>query len=380
MTPTGSPATSGAARAAAPGRVNLIGEHLDYLGGRCLSVALEERTTASVRVRQDATVRLRSRGATWQGRVQDLGPGAGRGWAGYVTGVLWALGVDRGVDVDVTSTLPVSVGLSSSAALAVSVALALDEALGLGTDRSALAEVAYRAETEVVGAPTGRLDQLVSLMAEPGRALLVDFGGAVPSWQQVPCRPSTAGVSLLVLNTGERHDMTDGSYARRRAECEEAARLLGVERLTGGPGPDPGRLARLPDVLRRRAVFVAEELARVDRCVEHLRDADWEGVGAVMLAGHEGARDAFEISAHRVDVAVEAAHGAGALGARMTGGGFGGCAIALVPHERVAAVRDAVGGRFAAHGWGEPEVLVTDAAAGAEVLPAAEPGLSPPTG
>lgn len=358
------------ATAAAPGRVNLIGEHLDYLGGRCLSLALERRTTATVTLRDDDRLRVRSGRRRWQGTVADLVPGGVPGWPAYAAGVLWALDVHRGVDVELHSDLPSSAGLSSSAALSSAVALAVDALLGLGLSRADLAEVAHRAESEMVGAPTGRLDQLVSLVAEPDRALLVDFAGARPTWQPLPCRPDAAGLVLLVLDTRVSHDMRVGGYGERRAQCEEAARRLGVRLLADAAAlPDLAqRLAALPDLLRRRARFVTEELARVDAVAAALRTDDWDALGPLLDAGHAGARDDLEISCPELDVAVATARAAGAVAARMTGGGFGGSAVALVPRAGVAGVTDAVAGAFAERGWSAPQVFATAAGRGAEVL------------
>ncbi|ROR90264.1 galactokinase [Nocardioides aurantiacus] len=371
--------TAGAsATAAAPGRVNLIGEHLDYLGGRCLSLALERRTTATVTLRDDDRLRVRSGRRTWHGSVVDLVPGAVPGWPAYAAGVLWALDVRRGVDVDIDSDLPSGAGLSSSAALASAVALALDAVLGLGLSREELAETAYRAESGMVGAPTGRLDQLVSLVADPGRALLVDFAGGRPTRESLPCRPDAAGLALLVVDTRVSHDMRVGGYGERRAECEEAARRLGV-RLLADAVALPGlaeRLAGLPDLLARRARFVTEEVARVGAVAAALRAGDWDALGPLLDAGHAGARDDLEISCPELDLAVTTARGAGAVAARMTGGGFGGSAVALVPVGSVDRVGAALAEAFVERGWREPHVFPTAAGRGAQVLrrgPAAPP-------
>ena len=366
------------ATAAAPGRVNLIGEHLDYLGGRCLSLALERRTTATVTLRDDDRLRVRSGRRRWHGTLADLVPGGVPGWPAYAAGVLWALDVRRGADVELRSDLPSSAGLSSSAALSSAVALALDTALGLGLSRAELADAAYRAESGMVGAPTGRLDQLVSLVAEPGEALLVDFADDRPSWERLPCRPEGRGLALLVVDTRVSHDMRVGGYGERRAQCEEAARRLGVRRLADAATlPDlASGLAGLPDLLRRRARFVTEEVGRVDAVAAALRADDWDALGPLLDAGHAGARDDLEISCPELDVAVATARQAGAVASRMTGGGFGGSAVALVPRDAVADVTDAVARAFAEHDWADPQVFATAAGRGAEVL-RQDPGAPP---
>jgi galactokinase len=355
--------------AEAPGRVNIIGEHLDYLGGRCLSLALDQRTTATVTLRDDTRLVVTSGELGWEGDVSRLQPGSERGWAGYVAGVVWALGVEQGMEIHLSTTLPTAAGLASSAALACAVAAAVSDALGLCLEPSELAMIAYRAETEMVGAPTGKLDQFVSMLANPGEALLVDFSEAHPTWEYLPFRTDESNVCLLVINTGVTHDMTDGSYGRRRAECSAAAAQLGVGLLAEAPSVPREQVGRLPGVLRRRTQFVLDELERVEACARHLRDGDWAAVGRVMCTGHNGARDDFEISCEQLDVAVEAACEAGALGARMTGGGFGGCAIALVTTDLVAAVRESVTQRYVARGWPLPGFLVSGAGAGATSVP-----------
>ncbi len=358
------------ATAAAPGRVNLIGEHLDYLGGRCLSLALQRRTTARVTLRDDDRLRLSSGRRTWQGTVGDLVPGAVAGWPAYAAGVLWALDVRRGFDIELSSDLPSGAGLSSSAALSCAVALAVDALLDLGRSRADLADAAYRAESQMVGAPTGRLDQLVSLVAEPGRAMLVDFAGDRPTWQHLPFGPDDHGLAVLVLDTRVRHDMRIGGYGERRAECEEAARLLGVRRLADAASLSglPDRLAALPDLLSRRARFVTEEVVRVGTVAQALSTDTYEPLGAVLDAGHAGARDDLEISCPELDLAVASARDAGAAAARMTGGGFGGSAVALVPDADVRAVTAAVGEAFAGRGWRPPNVFRTAVGGGATVL------------
>ena len=354
----------------APGRVNLIGEHLDYLGGRCLSLALEQRTTASVRLRDDGRVLVASDELRWEGEVGDLRPGAVDGWAAYVAGVLWALGVDRGLDIVVSSTLPTASGLSSSAALSCAVATAVDHALGLGRSRGDLAEAAYRAETEMVGAPTGRLDQLVSMVGRPGQAVLADFGEGRPSWSHLPFEPETDGVAVLVIDSRVPHDMRTGGYGRRRAEGEEAARALGLPVLAGVGDLPLSRLAGLSPLLRRRAGFVRAELDRVGRAVTQVRERRWAALGDLLVEGHQAARDDFEISCEELDLAVRSACDGGALGARMTGGGFGGCAVALVPVEAAGSVRSAVTEAFARRRLAPPGFLVGRASAGAGTGPA----------
>jgi galactokinase len=332
----------------APGRVNLIGEHVDYNGGRCLPMALTRVTAAAVRARADDRVRIASAApdaAPFEGRLSGLGPGDVSGWAAYPAGVLWALqqaGLPLpGLDVAVSSDVPLGAGLSSSASLECSVALAAAELAGRTDDpvlRRVLIAAAVRAENEVVGAATGGMDQTVALLAEGGAALLVDTSDG--RTEPVPLGLAEAGLRLLVIDTRVRHALADGQYGRRRRDCEEAARLLGVPMLAAA---GPADVERLTDPrLRARARHVVTEVQRVDEFVALVRAGRVAECGPLLDASHASLRDDYEVSAVELDTVVAAATAAGALGARMTGGGFGGSAIALVPDAAVPAVQDAV--------------------------------------
>ena len=355
----------------APGRVNLIGEHTDYNGGLCLPIALPHATFAAATARDDGRIRLVSaeQRTTWEGSYEDLT--AARGWAGYAGGVVWALGeaghrVD-GLDLAVSGCVPLGGGLSSSAALECSVGLAVLSLLGQEDSpalRRTLADAGIRAETEVAGAPTGGMDQTVAVLGTSDHALLLDCR----SWatRQVPFEPEAAGLTLLVVDTRVHHSLTDGGYGSRRADCEEAAQTLGVETLREATLDDLDRIT--DERVRRRARHVVTEIARVSETAEALAAADWTLVGTLMLASHVSMRDDFEISCAELDAVVETATAQGAVGARMTGGGFGGSAIALVPADRVDEVRTAVSAVFADHGWRAPSYLPARASDAARVL------------
>ena len=343
--------------------MNLIGEHVDYNGGRCLPMALAQCTHATVTRRDDDRVRVTSGSRVWEGSVDDLR--AADQWALYVTGVLLALGISDGVDVDISSDVPIGAGLSSSAALECSVAVAVDDVFGLGTSREELVAACVRAEQEYVGAPTGGLDQAIALYAEPQHALLIDFATGVR--EQVPFDPAGHGLALLVVDTRVSHELTDGGYGSRRDQAWEAAKVLGVGHL--GQVTDPGTLDGLPEPLLRRARHVVSEVARVDAFVDALRADDWDAIGPLMVASHVSLRDDYEVSCEELDVTVDVARESGAIGARMTGGGFGGSAIALVPVERVDAVQAAIATAFVARGWGKPEFIVAEPGRGARVSP-----------
>jgi galactokinase len=356
----------------ASGRVNLIGEHTDYNAGLCLPLALPHATWAAVARRDDDRVRIVSvqEPSSWDGRLTESGPGQVDGWVAYVAGVLWALaeaGHDvPGVDICLDSTVPMGAGLSSSAALECSVAVAVASLLGLDLTpevRHELARACVRAETEVAGAPTGGMDQQVSLLAQEGSALLLDFDRRCSRAVALPWRD--AGLGLLVTDTRVSHTLTDGGYAARREDCERAAAVLGVPTLRQA---DLADVERIPDDrVRRRARHVVTEIARVEAAVAAIETGAWPELGTLFEDSHLSMRDDFEISCPELDAVVTAAVEAGALGARMTGGGFGGSAIALVPLERLEAVARAVDARFVTEGFRAPAHLVAVASGPAGV-------------
>jgi len=363
--------------ARAPGRVNLIGDHTDYNGGLCLPFAVPMVTTTTARPRGDDRLRIRTTAFPdgWAGRLDDLtldGRDAMPDWVRYVAGVLWAAREDDwplpGLDLVIDSDLPLGSGLASSAALECSVALAVgtlvDRPLDPGS-RLPLAELCRRAETEYVGAPTGGMDQLVSLLGKPDHALLIDF--ADTSVRQVPLALREAGLVVLVTETRGSHQLADadGGYAQRRAECDAAASALGLPRI-GLAWPDD--LTRLDDdVLRARSRHVLSESARVEDVIAAVAAGDWEAVGTILTASHTSLQGDFAASTAELDLAVATAVDAGALGARMTGGGFGGATIALVDEQDAGAVRKAVDAAFADAGQPAPTHYTVLPSAGASV-------------
>ena len=356
---------------AAPGRVNVIGEHTDYNDGYVLPVALPHTTRAAVGRRTDGRVALASLqgdGAVVELALTDLAPGRPDGWAGYPAGVVDGLR-DRlagGVSVLVDTDVPVGAGLSSSAALTCSVALALSDLVAPELTRADLVELARRSENDFVGAPTGILDQSASLLCEAGHALFLDTRSRIT--EQVPLDLAAAGLELLVVDTGTSHTHADGGYGDRRRECEEAAARLGVPALRDVD--DVAALAALDDdVLRRRARHIVTENARVLEIVRVLRGAaDPRSIGPVLSEGHASLRDDFEISTPELDACVDAALAAGAHGARMVGGGFGGSAVVLVDRDRAGAVAEAVRHRFAQAGYDAPRTFDVVPSAGARRL------------
>ncbi|MGH3224305.1 MAG: galactokinase, partial [Streptosporangiaceae bacterium] len=281
-----------------------------------------------------------------------------KGWAAYPAGVAWALNqaghLAGGADVAIDADLPAGAGLSSSAALECSVALALTELHGHSVPRRDLAALARRAENDFVGVPSGIMDQVAALRCRAGHAALLDcHTGAVAP---VPLDPAAAGLTLLVIDTATRRALTDGRYAERRRACEQAASALGVRSLRGINGDED--LTRLTDPdLRRVARHVLSDRRRALQAVDLLESGDQAAIGPLLSASHRSLRDDYRFSWPQADEAVEAAIEAGAAGARMTGGGFAGCVIALVPADRAGQVRAAVTERFKSSGWSPPRYL-----------------------
>ena len=354
---------------AAPGRVNVIGEHTDYNDGFVLPVALPHTTRAAVGRRSDGRVALASLqgdGAVVEIEVRDLAPGNPGGWAGYPAGVVEGVR-DRlagGVSVLIDTDVPVGAGLSSSAALTCAVALALSDLVAPELSREDMVELARRSENEFVGAPTGILDQSASLLCTAGNALFLDTRDR--HTEQVPLDLAAAGLELLVVDTGTSHTHADGGYGDRRRECEQAAERIGVRALRDVA--DVAGLSALDGepVLQRRARHIVTENARVLEVVEILRGmGDPRAIGPVLTVGHASLRDDFEISTPELDAVVDAAVAAGAHGARMVGGGFGGSVVVLVDADRAEHVAEAVRSRFEQSGFDAPRTFDVVPAAGA---------------
>jgi galactokinase len=315
-----------------------------------------------------AVASLQGDGAVVETDVSDLAPGNPAGWAGYPAGVVEGVR-DRladGVSILIDTDVPVGAGLSSSAALTCAVALALHDLVAPELGREDLVELARHSENDFVGAPTGILDQSASLLCEAGHALFLDTRSRTT--EQVPLDLAAAGLELLVVDTGTSHTHADGGYGDRRRECEEAAARLGVPALRDIP--DVAALAALDDdVLRRRARHIVTENARVLEIVRVLRGAaDPRSIGPVLSEGHASLRDDFEISTPELDACVDAALAAGAHGARMVGGGFGGSAVVLVDRDRAGAIAEAVRYRFAQAGYIAPRTFDVVPSAGAHRL------------
>ncbi|MFB7875750.1 galactokinase [Nocardia sp. NPDC056064] len=364
----------------APGRVNIIGEHTDYNDGFVLPIALSLGVVCAAEPRADRRVRLTS--VQRPGELIDCSLnalGAQRdqlpGWARYPLGVVHEF-VRRGLPVggvrlDLGGTVPIGAGLSSSAALCCAVALTLRDLFAPDLGKRALIDIARAAENHFAGVPTGVLDHSASILCTAGHALFLDvraFNSAnAGATEQIPFDLAANDLALLVADTGQPHDLSDGAYAERRAQCEAAAAALGLVSLRDADADDPARLT--DEVLRRRATHVVTENARVLAVAQRLRaGADPRVAGPLLTASHDSLRDDFEVSTPALDLAVTAALEHGAHGARMIGGGFGGSVLALVDHAAVDRVRRAVLDRFAAEALAAPRVFPVEPAAGARRL------------
>ena len=345
-----------------PGRVNLIGEHTDYNDGFVLPLAIPREARVLAARRDDRVLRVVSAEATDAAAEIDLdtlAPGSVDGWAAYVAGTAWALlghGVDvPGADLLVDGDVPRGAGLSSSAALECATAGALLHLADADLPLATVALLAQKAENDFVGVPCGVMDQFASTHGRAGHLLLLDTRSLEP--RHIPFDLAAEGLTLVVIDTRAPHRLVDGEYAARRASCEQAAVLLGVPSLR--EVPDLGSAMSMLDdeVLQRRVRHVVTENHRVLDVVTLLEAGDVRGTGPLLTASHESLRDDYEVSSVELDVAVGAALRAGAYGARMTGGGFGGSAIALVESERTEELRAAVRSAFADAGLDEPAFL-----------------------
>ncbi|GAB2534607.1 galactokinase [Brachybacterium huguangmaarense] len=366
----------------APGRVNIIGEHVDYQDGLCLPMAIGHRCFVAARRIDEPVLRLRSvqaeataLGGAVEVAIPGLAPGAVDGWAAYVGGVLWALPGERGasdggVELLVDGQVPLGAGLSSSAALECAAAEAFDALYGLGTAPRERIRASITAETEFAGASTGGLDQAASVLSREGEALLLDCRGF--STTPVPWDLASQDLALLICDTRAEHALVGGEYGDRRRDSEAAAAAIGIPTLRDvNPADLDEALERITDesvaagdaeTVRRRARHVITEIDRVREFARVLEEGTVrEGIdriGALMNASHDSLRDDYEVTVTELDVAVDAARAAGAHGARMTGGGFGGSVIALVEAAAASDVAATIAEAFAREDLGTPEFFL----------------------
>ncbi|MEN9749227.1 MAG: galactokinase [Actinomycetota bacterium] len=355
----------------APGRVNLIGEHTDYNLGFVLPFAINRRTYAAISLRDDSVVRVASSFSSVHHEIElsKISKDDSNDWAAYPFGVAWAIQQQTGnpgvgFDAFFDSDVPVGSGLSSSAAIECSIGLALNDLWSTGLTRPQLARVGQLAENEIVGAPTGIMDQSASLLGERDHAVFLDCKSLEA--QAVELGFDSEGLELLIIDTRVAHRLVDGGYATRRAACELGAHLMKVSSLRELSIEDLSRAKEImDDVTYRRVRHIVTENDRVVETVRKLQTEGPRAIGSLLNASHVSMRDDFEISIDELDTAVDVAIRHGAIGARMTGGGFGGAAIALAPIDRVSEISLAVLAEFELLGYGKPNIFAVTADQGA---------------
>ena len=377
---------------AAPGRVNLIGEHTDYNAGLCLPIALPHRTFIALKPREDTKVRVVSDVSpenVTEADLDGLQAGGVEGWAAYPVGVAWALreaGFDAVpcCDAALSSCVPLGSGLCSAAAMTCSTALALDDVYGLGygasdAGRVTLINAAIKSENDMAGASTGGLDQNASMRCTFGHALRLDCRPELSPLENVSQQEfdlDKYGLELLVLDTQAPHQLNDGQYAQRRATCEKAAEILGVANLrvvadSIAKSDDPFQalketLDKLEDdTMKKRVRHVITEIARVNSFVRAFANGKIDEAGRLFNASHDSLAADYEVTVPELDIAVDVARANGAYGARMTGGGFGGSIIALVDKGQGHEIAQKIADRFEKEGFNAPRALPAFAAASA---------------
>ena len=352
----------------APGRVNLIGEHTDYNDGFVLPLAIDRAVWIALRPREDSRVEVHSVEFNKTRSFNLNGFGKGEGWLEYLKGTAWAL-KEAGYDLEgwegvSSSDIPRASGLSSSAALELATARAFAAVSDLSWDAVKMAKLAQKAENEWVGVSCGVMDQLASAAGREGQALLIDCRSL-----EIKSVPLPEGTAVVVLNTGEQRGLVDSAYNERRQQCEEAAQAFGVDALRNVSVERFEEEAdQLEEVTRRRARHVVYENARTLRAAEMTKRGDAAALGRLMNESHRSLRDDFEVSSDALDAAVACAWEAGCYGARMTGAGFGGCAVALVAQGEVDAFTEEVASCYSEKMGREADIYICHAAEGAAVV------------
>uniref|UniRef100_UPI00404B9802 galactokinase n=1 Tax=Candidatus Planktophila sp. TaxID=2175601 RepID=UPI00404B9802 len=361
--------------AAAPGRVNLIGEHIDYSDGFVLPFAINDRTYCAIGIRNDRKVRISSMQRSnniLEYSLDEIKPGLPGDWQRYPLGVIWAMQIENGIDIVIDGQVPLGAGLSSSAALECCVATALNQLFALGYSLQELARLTQQAENEYVGVPCGIMDQSVSLMARSGYALLLDCRDLTT--RDIEFDLASSDLELLIIDTQTHHALTDGGYAERRAACESVVAKLGIASLRD-LSFDQLESSRnlITEIEYVRARHAVTEILRVATAVEVLESKDFITLGKLLNESHSSLRDDYAVSCPELNCAVESALSAGALGARMVGGGFGGSAIALIQVARKSETTSAIEKAFANNGFTAPRFFTSLPSQGAEIIELALP-------
>lgn len=356
--------------AQAPGRVNLIGEHIDYSDGFVLPFAISDTTTVAIARRGDERIRIASmqkNSEIVEINLAQLAPHVGESWARYALGVLWILELNTGLDLLIDGQVPLGAGLSSSAALECAVATAVNELFNLELSLPELARAAQKAENDYVGVPCGIMDQSVSLMAKAGSALLLDCRDLTS--ENIPFLIAPQGLELLIIDTQAHHKLVDGGYAERRASCERAVEELGISSLRDiSVAGYAARQSELDPITYIRGFHAVTEMKRVIDAVDALKQNNFSRLGDLLNQSHRSLRDDYTVSCPELNLAVETALSQGALGARMVGGGFGGSAIALIKADQVRKCESAISRAFSNANFKNPRFFTSLPSEGAHVI------------
>ena len=356
--------------ASAPGRVNLIGEHVDYSEGFVLPFAISDCTEVAITKTNEKVIKIASvqrNSDVISIALSEISPDLKGDWERYVLGVIWSLGITSGLEIFIDGKVPVGAGLSSSAALEASVATALNSLFSLGHDLPTLARLCQKAENDYVGMPCGIMDQSVSLMAAEGSALLLDCRDLTT--KNISFDVASHGLELLIIDTQAHHELVDGGYAERRTSCDSVVaklniismRHLSMDQLLS-------KRSEITETEFIRAQHAVTEIKRVLDAVIALEKSDFVELGKLINASHVSLRDDYTVSCPELDCAVDASLAAGALGARMVGGGFGGSAIALIKAQNVERTKLAIQNSFTEAGYKAPRFFTSLPSQGARIL------------
>ena len=356
--------------ASAPGRVNLIGEHIDYSEGFVLPFAIDAVTKCAIAKRDDGKIRIISaqkKNEIIESNLEAIAAKQGSTWSRYIYGVIWAMEIETGLDIYIDGKVPLGAGLSSSAALECSLATALNHLFHLEKTLPELARLTQRAENDYVGVPCGIMDQSISLMARAGYGLLLDCQDL--STRHIKIDFASKSLRLLIIDTQAHHALTDGGYAKRRESCEEVAKIFSIPSLRQLSMESLlAHKAKLSELQFKRAHHGVSEMLRVLDAVKALEAEDFEALGQLLNQSHNSLRDDYEVSCPELDLAVDTALSPGALGARMVGGGFGGSAIALIKESDAGTISSTIERAFAKNGFKAPRFFDSLPSDGAKVL------------
>ena len=356
--------------ASAPGRVNLIGEHIDYSEGFVLPFAIDAVTKCAIAKRDDGKIRIISaqkKNEVIESNLEAIAAKEGSAWSRYIYGVIWAMEIETGLDIYIDGKVPLGAGLSSSAALECSLATALHHLFHLEKTLPELARLTQRAENDYVGVPCGIMDQSISLMARAGYGLLLDCQDL--STRHIKIDFASKSLRLLIIDTQAHHALTDGGYAKRRESCEEVAKIFSIPSLRQLSMESLlAHKAKLSELQFKRARHGVSEMLRVLDAVKALEAEDFEALGQLLNQSHNSLRDDYEVSCPELDLAVDTALSSGALGARMVGGGFGGSAIALIKESDAGTISSTIERAFAKNGFKAPRFFDSLPSDGAKVI------------